>query len=190
MQDSHDIVRAATVPVRPLRRIEYDRLVESGAFDGEPLELLGGSLVRMSPQDLSHSFAIQELAERLGHALRGRALVRCQLPFALDDASEPEPDLAVVPLREDRYRSALPDHAHLLIEVAQTSLGYDARVKAKLYARANVPEYWVVDLVNRCVHVHTQPGTDGYDAITELPLEAELRPAAFADVVIAVRDLF
>src|SRR5262245_21512602 len=84
--------------VRPLHRAEYDRLVESGAFDDERVELIEGIRVTMSPQDATHAHTVQRLSEVLLVPLHGRAIVRIQSPMALSEASEPEPDLVVAPL--------------------------------------------------------------------------------------------
>lgn len=83
--------------LRPLRRVEYDRLVEMGAFEGQRVELLYGMVVAMSPHGPPHDSSIEELNELLVRALAGRARVRIQFAFAASDGSEPEPDVAVVP---------------------------------------------------------------------------------------------
>src|SRR6185295_14352342 len=109
--------REAGSPERPLRRAEYDHLVSLGAFENERIELLDGLLVPMSPIGPPHSSAVQELTTLLVVAFLGRATVRIQLPFAALALSEPEPDVAVVPLGD--YAKAHPNSAHLIIEVAE-----------------------------------------------------------------------
>ena len=141
--------------VRPLRRVEYERLVAEGAFDDERVELLGGVIVEMSPRDPRHDFAIERLTLRLIELARGRASVRPQLSFVASDDSVPEPDLALVPVAD--YGAAHPTSALLVIEVSNASLRKDRSIKAEIYARAGVPEYWVVDLAGRCVEVRTEP---------------------------------
>jgi Uma2 family endonuclease len=145
--------------MRPLRRAEYERLVEAGAFESERVELLEGLLVEMRPQRASHASAIEVLTELLYSARHPDQKVRVQLPLALGDESEPEPDLCVVPAGDHRERH--PSEALLVIEVAESSLVKDRR-KATLYARAGVPEYWLVDVVNQRVEVRTQPEGDAY----------------------------
>jgi len=106
--------------VRPLRRIEYEVLVEQGMFgEGEHVQLLDGELVEMSPQGAAHAAVVESLTELLVPALLGKARVRVQLPFAAGDASEPEPDVAVVSAATTRHRH--PDSALLVIEVADIS---------------------------------------------------------------------
>ena len=108
------------VLVRPLRRAEYDKLVELGAFEGERIELLDGRLVKMSPIGPPHSSTIDKLNIRCVERLAGRALVRVQNPFAALEVSEPEPDLAIVPL--GNYESEHPSQADLIIDPSSQRL--------------------------------------------------------------------
>jgi Uma2 family endonuclease len=173
--------------VRPLLRTEYDRLVASGAFDDERVELLDGMLVTMTPQDAAHAHTVTLLADVLIGALRGRALVRVQTPLGLLDISEPEPDIAVVPLAD--YSTEHPSEAHLVIEVAGSSLRRDRAVKGPIYARGGVPDYWLVDLQARIVEVHRDPGASGFMSITRHAENETLRPLRFADVEISIRNV-
>jgi Uma2 family endonuclease len=173
--------------VRPLLRAEYDRLVESGAFDEERLELIEGMLVTMTPQDAAHAYAVQRLAEALLIALHGRAIVRVQSPIALAEDSEPEPDVAVVPIGD--YSMHHPAEVHLVVEVATTSARRDRLVKGPLYARAGVPEYWIVDVSSRIVHVHRAPSAAGFADIRSHREDAVLRPLSFPEVEIRVASV-
>jgi Uma2 family endonuclease len=146
--------------IRPLRRVEYDRLVALGVFEDERVELLDGALYAMSPIGIPHNFAVQELTEILVLALRGRAKVRPQMSFAASELSEPEPDLTVAPLGPWHMQQA--NLAHLIIEVAESSLAIDRGRKRRLYASCGVPEYWIVNLVERCIEVYTQPEGNTY----------------------------
>jgi Uma2 family endonuclease len=146
--------------VRPLRRVEYERLVAEGAFDDERVELLGGVIVEMSPRDPRHDFAIERLTALLVPLAVGRASLRPQLSFVASDDSVPVPDLALVPIAD--YSAAHPTRALLVIEVSNASLRKDRSIKAEIYARAGVPEYWVVDLAGRCVEVSTEPADSAY----------------------------
>jgi Uma2 family endonuclease len=181
------VADSSEVRVRPLRRAEYDVLIEQGAFGPEErTELLDGQLVEMSPQHEPHALVVEMLTERLMPALVGTARVRVQLPFGAGEHSEPEPDVAVVPADEPRGRR--PERALLIIEVSDSSLRLDLVRKARIYAAAEVPVYWVIDLPGGVVHVHTNPTAEGYATVTrhgpEEPLDAcgvmltlqELRP--------------
>ena len=173
---------------RPLKRAEYDRLVELGVFEDEKLELLRGALVTMSPQNSAHSEAGSWLADFLSRTLGLRALVRCQFPLAVSEDSEPEPDIAVVP--RARYRDEQPTWAHLIVEVADSSLRKDREVKRDLYAEAGVPEYWIVNVADRVVEVYRVPFEGRYTERQQVGPEATLRLVEFPDVAIAVGDLF
>jgi len=149
--------------LRPLRRVEYDRMVEMGLFEDERIELLHGVLVAMSPQGAPHADVIAQLNMLLTPALVGRAIVRVQSPLAVSDDSEPEPDLAVVALGD--HRAAHPSTALLVVEVADSSLRKDREIKAALYAQAGVTEYWIADVPSRRLEVHRGPGALGYTQV-------------------------
>jgi Uma2 family endonuclease len=170
--------------VRPLRRVEYERLAELGAFRDEKVELVYGRIVHRSPIGGPHRYAVRHLTEILGQALRGRANLEIQSSFAASEDSEPEPDVAVVPLGD--YLDAPPNQAFLIIEVAQSSLADDRGWKATLYASCGVPEYWIVNLVDDVIEVYREPGADGYARVTRHGREGELRVPGFEDVVVRV----
>ena len=188
MLGTAELASLAPDRIRPLLRAEYDRLVDAGVFEGERLELLRGSLVTMSPQGEEHSSSIVALNELLVLALARRAEVRCQLPLAISDDSEPEPDFAIVPLGRVRG-TGHPKEAHLVIEVSASSLPRDRVFKSALYAEHGVPEYWLVDVTGHRVLVHRAPTTAGYQNIEERRVGDELRLLAFPDVSIAVGDI-
>ena len=178
---------SAAEVIRPLRRVEYDQLVALGAFQDERIELLDGELVAMSPIGAAHSSTVTKLNRLLILALEGRATVLCQSPFAALEYSEPEPDFSVVPLGE--YDRDHPSEAHLIIEVADSSLGKDRGRKLKLYANCGVPEYWVVNLVEACIEVHTGPLSGAYSRVEKFQRGQLLHLLAFPDVAVAVSDV-
>jgi len=180
------MVSAAREHIRPLRRVEYDRLVSLGLFDGEHIELIDGELRRMSPIGPPHTSTVDRLTELLVLSLAGRAWVRVQGSFAADDLSEPQPDFCVLP-RGD-YDDAHPQVAHLIIEVAESSLSFDGGRKARLYAECAVPEYWIVNLVERIVEVHRAPRAGRYEEASLHSKGDRLRLLAFPDVELAVDD--
>lgn len=157
--------------IRPLRRVEYELLVDQGAFDAdERIELLNGELVALTPQKTAHTRIVEALCERLMPALD--ETVRVQLPFAADALSEPDPDVAVVPAEAARDRP--PDVALLIVEIADTSLTLKLGRKARIYAAAGVPAYWVIDPSVPAVHVHGEPTGNGYDSINVHGVDTEL----------------
>jgi Uma2 family endonuclease len=178
---------AAVAAVRKLTRAEYDRLVGMGWFQNERVELIDGILVAVSPQGSSHAEAVSRLGEWLITRLAGRARVRIQLPIGIGDAAEPEPDVAVVALGD--YSRGHPEAAHLLIEVAESSLATDRLIKAQLYARGAIPEYWIVDIEGRVVEVYRRPENGTYTAITTVREGDRVTPQAFPDLALAVSEI-
>ncbi len=173
--------------IRPLRRVEYDKLIELGVFVDETIELLDGVLVPMSPIGPPHSATVQRLNAILVPALAGRALICIQSPFAALNTSEPEPDVAVVPLGD--YDAAHPDRAYLVIEVAESSLARDRGVKSRIYASSGVPEYWIVNLLERRIEVFSDPMGGTYSSVRSVEHSQALAPARFPDLLIAVADV-
>jgi Uma2 family endonuclease len=165
---------------RPLRRVEYDQLVASGAFQDERIELLDGVLVRQEPQGPEHVHAVHAALALLRDPLGNRATVWCRAPLALSATSEPEPDVSVVP--PGAYTDHLPERVFLIVEVADATLTRDLGLKARLYARAEVPEYWVVDLRGRKVWVHLDPAGDEWRSVVAMSPEDVLSPRAFPHV--------
>ena len=142
-------------------RAEYERLVDLGVFQpGEPIELIGGELMVAEPQGAAHYTAIQKTARALEAAFGSGWTVRTQGPVGLDEESEPEPDVAVVPGSVDDYRSAHPSRPVLTVEVVESSLGADRERKGSLYARAGLHDYWVLNLVDRVLEVYRAPAPD------------------------------
>lgn len=172
---------------RPLKREEYDRLVSAGVFEGERLELLLGVLVAMTPQDPRHAAVVQRLNRLLTRALGDRSDVRVQLPLAVSDVSEPEPDVAVVP-RGDTD-DAHPSTAHLVVEVAWSSLAKDRKLKSELYAEAEVPEYWLVDVAGKEIEVCRKPVAGRYAERAVRRRGESIRLVAYPDVEVAVADV-
>ena len=149
------------VRTRLWTRVEYDRLIALGIIqEDERLELLAGELVLRDRQSPGHAFAIRTLGEALQRAIGSGRHIRTLSPIALDSESEPEPDLSVVPGSIRDYRDDHPSQPTLLVEVADTSLVFDREHKGSLYARARLPEYWIVNLVDRVLEVYREPAPD------------------------------
>jgi Uma2 family endonuclease len=157
-----------------------------GAFADERVELLRGTLVEMSPNDPAHASPLALLGELLILALARRAHVRIQLPLVAADDSEPEPDLAIVPLAD--YSTAHPTTALLVVEISNSSLRKDRLVKGPIYAASGFQEYWIVDVDAKVVEVHRAPSGDGWRSVTRHGREETLSPEAFPDVRVTVAD--
>jgi Uma2 family endonuclease len=146
--------------IRRWKRGEYDRLVDLGVFERDPLELIGGQIFVAEPQSAYHAAAIRSVDYALRAVLPPGWVVSVQSPVSLDDESEPEPDLAVVPGHPTDYRHGHPTRPSLIVEVAESSLGFDRLAKGSLYARAQVHDYWIVNLIDRVLEVYREPGED------------------------------
>ena len=146
----------STARTRRWRRTEYERLVDLGMFAGERLELLDGVLVLREPQNAPHATAVQAVQDTLRRVFGSGWDVRPQLPVALDDDSEPEPDMAVVPGSYRYYRSGHPSRPVLVVEIADATLMRDRR-KGGLYARAGVSDCWIVNLIDETLEVYRRP---------------------------------
>ncbi len=161
-------------------------MVALGLFQDERVELLRGTLVKMSPQLAPHASTIRKLTRCLMAQLQGQLELSIQSPLALSDDSEPEPDVAIVP--PGNYDTEHPSTALLVIEVSDTTLRKD-RSKAALYASAGIGEYWIVNLGARAVEVYSSPEGDHYREIHALRAGDVLRPAAIDGVAIAVAEI-
>lgn len=182
----------ATPPRMRWTRERYDQCVEAGIFTTrDPIELLDGEIFTMSPQYSPHATAVLLVEEALRAAFSPDCHVRSQLPIALDGQSEPEPDLTVVKGGPRDYTDAHPSKAELIVEVADSSLEYDRTRKLAAYARAGVPEYWIINLPDHVVEVFRQPrpGTADYALKEVLRPGQSLAPAARPDSAIPVHDL-
>jgi Uma2 family endonuclease len=150
-------------PLRTHRwtRAAYDRLIEVGVFQpGDPVELLGGELVVAEPQSEEHYTAVGLVEDALRAAFGPGWLIRSQGPIALDEESEPEPDVAVAPGARRDYSREHPARPVLVVEVALSSLALDRAHKGSLYARARLDDYWILNLVDRVLEIYRRPAVD------------------------------
>jgi Uma2 family endonuclease len=172
---------------------EYHRMAAAGILgEDDRVELIEGEIVQMPPMGSRHAACIGRLARPLFAQAGDAAAVRVQLPIRLGERSEPEPDLALVRPRTDDYASAHPGPADVLlvIEVAENTARYDRSVKAPLYARADLPEYWLVDLQRERVDAYSEPVDGRYQPVRlfrrgqRLTLEALPRLALSVDAIL------
>ena len=187
----------AGVQTRKLKRVEYDRLVEADVFGPEDrIELLDGRMIFKEPQYSPHATGIS-LVQRVLTAVLGPAwYVRAQMPVALDDESEPEPDVSVVPGDPRDYRDAHPERPVLIVEVALSRLRFDRRHKGSLYARAGLADYWIVNIPDRRLEVYRDPLPDTaapfgwrYGSTSALGPDERISPLAAPAAFITVADL-
>lgn len=170
---------------------DYYRMAEAGILRPEDrVELLEGEIVEMSPIGSPHGGTVNELSRLLVVLAGEDAVVAIQNPLRISELSEPQPDVAILKPRSDRYRDAHPGPKDvlLLIEVADTSLDKD-RGKAALYASARIPEYWIVNLAGDCIEVHRQPITGGYRQVTAFARGQTIPIKAFRGKKLAVNAI-
>lgn len=150
---------------------DYYRMAEAGILPPSArVELLAGEVIDVSPIGSPHASCVDRISALLAARLQGRVQVRVQNPVRLDESSEPEPNLALLRPREDFYaaRHPGPHDVLLIVEVSDTSLWVDRRIKAPLYAAAGIPELWLVDLRAGELLVHRGPGPQGWSAVQRL----------------------
>jgi len=185
------------VQLRRWTREEYDRMLDAGVLTTEDrVELVDGEIVMTTPQKSRHAAAVSLAQIALGRAFGERSFVRARLPLALDPASEPEPDAVVVIGSPRDYVDAHPTTALLIVEVADSSLAFDRTTKARVYARAGVADYWIVNLVDRVLEVRRGPAPSigdhadwGYAIVERLEAGDRVSPLERPDEFIAVAEL-
>ncbi|HEU5197329.1 MAG TPA: Uma2 family endonuclease [Methylomirabilota bacterium] len=182
---------------RRFSRSEYDRLIQLGVFgEDEHIELIGGELIVAEPEGAEHYTAVVKTSRALAAAFGPGWYVRAAGPIGLDDESEPEPDVAVVQGDVEDYRGEHPSRAVLMVEVAHSSLASDRHRKNSLYARAELADYWVLNLVDRVLEVYREPVTDPaapfgwrYARVEVFDAGAHVVPLALPHARIAVASL-
>ncbi len=170
---------------------DYYRMGEVGIIPPEQkTELIDGKVVYMAPPGSEHSGTVSYLMETFA-PLVNRAMISPQNPVRLNNYNEPQPDLAMLRRRKDFYSETHPQPADvlLMIEVADSSLLKDTKIKRPKYAEAGIAEYWIIDLNFRCVHICREPDGKEYRSIRKLS-RGSVAPLAFPDFSIKVSDLF
>ena len=172
---------------------QFHQMAESGILsENDRLELIRGEMIDMSPIGTRHSGCVLFLTNLLAFLLAGRALINVQNPVELDETSEPQPDIALLKPRPDFYRNShpQPEDIFLLIEVADTTIKYDREVKIPLYAEANIPEVWLIDVNQEVIEVYRNPLQGVYQDVQKLVKNQVLSILSFPDVNINVSEIF
>ena len=186
--------RRVYAPTRmPITRDQCETLVESGKLVGR-YELIDGEIVSKMGQKRPHSFTIVLLNKWLT-ATFGSMRVQIQSPIDVagrDNATnEPEPD--GVALRESAAglldRNPGPSDVDLVVEVSDSTLQFDLRIKSALYARAGIMDYWVLDIIGRQLYIHREPSGGAYCSVTVYAEGELVSPAAKPETVVKVADL-
>jgi len=155
------------------------------------VELLDGEIIDMSPIGPFHGGTTKYSIDHFNQAANGRWLLAVQDPVHLEDYSEPQPDLMLLKRVPDFYRARhpLPTEVVLLIEIADTSLGYDRERKLPAYGRAGIPDVWIINLLDKSVEVYREPHLTGYASRTILRAGDKASPLAFPDAAVDVVEL-
>lgn len=171
---------------------EYHRMAAAGVFgEDDRVELLEGEIVETTPIGSRHAASVNQLTELFGDRLRRRVVVSVQNPVRLGTHSEPQPDVALLRLRPDRYagRHPGPEDVLLLVEVADTTRRWDREHKVPLYAGAGVGEVWLVDVGAEELEVFRGAEGGGYREVTLARPGETVAPDALPDVVLDVAEL-
>jgi len=178
---------------RPITVDEYHHMGEVGILTRDDrVELIEGQIIQMAPIGSPHAGNVNRLNRLLFLALGDRAVLSVQCPVRLSLILEPVPDFSILKPKANDYADALPTAADvlLLIEVSDTSLAYDRGVKARLYAKHGIGEYWIVDVKARSVVVHREPAGQGYASVWQAGAGDVLEMLGLPGVRMAVDEVF
>ncbi|HYI16714.1 MAG TPA: Uma2 family endonuclease [Thermomicrobiales bacterium] len=170
---------------------EYQRMLDTGILNEDsPVELIEGELIWTAAHGGEHIRCVTLLIEAFVVAFVGVFYTTSQSSIRLDSSSEPEPDIALLRSLPVGRTPPPTEDVLLVIEVSDTSLMYDLNVKAPLYARAGVPEYWVADLTAQRVLRHIEPRAGRYSVVEEFAIGDQITSLTDPPITIAVADIF
>lgn len=177
---------------RLISATEYHRMAEVGILKAEDqVELINGEIIQMSPIGSKHTGYLSIIDELLRDLLGKKVQVNNQSSIRLHKYSEPEPDLLILKRRKDFYINQLPSpkDAYLIVEVADSTLEKDRQIKAPLYAKANIPEYWILNIPNKQLECYAHPKNGKYQTHQIIKGKQLAHFHAF-DVFIKAEDIF
>ena len=183
---------ALNLPVRRFTPAEFLALAEVGILtSSDRVELLDGVIIEMAPIGDPHAGTVDIYTEMLPSGVDWGALLRVQGPLELDEHSRLYPDLMLLRRRADFYRTETPrpEDVLLLIEVADSSVGYDRHEKLPRYARAGIPEVWITVLPERIIEAHTEPSGGRYTHTRIFAPGDTITPGCFPDVALPVGEI-
>ena len=183
---------SAQMTRRPFTVNDFDRMAKAGIFaPDERVELIDGEIVQMAKIGSHHAACVARLVTFFIRNLGDAVCVSPQNPLTLDMKSEPVPDVVVAKPRADFYAEAhpRPEDVLLVIEVSDTTLAFDRKVKVPLYARTGIPEVWVVNLKRGIVEAYTRPEGDGYSEIKKVERGQSLTPLLLPSLSLGAEDI-
>ena len=185
------VTSAPPAALAPTRRrftvAEYYAMADAGILsENDRVELLDGAVIVMPPIGDWHAASVKFFTNTMLPPLQGRAMIAVQDPVRLDENSEPQPDVMLLLWRDDFYGGGHPEPADvlLLIEVSDATVDYDRNEKLPLYARAGIPEAWIVNRPARRIEAHTDPSGNEYATVRYFGPGETIAPQAFPDIVL------
>ena len=170
---------------------EYDLMIQNGVFDeDDQVELLNGAIVEKMPKGPSHATFNDIIATRFIQKLGDKVCVRNQNPVWLDEFSEPEPDVALVEPPFEKYFKGhpTPNEIYLILEVSDSTLGYDRITKGDAYARAGIRQYIVLNVQEKLLEDYREPSADGFQSKQTYRAGQQFNLVVFPDVLLSVDD--
>ena len=177
-----------TVQLWQLSIADYTRMRESGILhEDDRVELIAGTIYAMSPISPIHAAIVRRINALLSRKLLGQTIISVQNPIQLDDYTEPQPDVAVLRWRDDYYAAHLPTGADvpLVIEVADSSLDFDRHEKLPRYAKAGIPEMWLINVGAATIEQYSEPFEDRYLSQRLVGYEQTLRSTSIPNLELA-----
>ncbi len=171
---------------------DYQRMAEAGILtEDSRVELIEGVIVEMPPIGSYHAGIVDQILRLFASQLTS-AVLRIQSPIRLGNYTEPEPDIVLLKPRNDFYKKSLPqpEDILLIIEVADSSIDYDRKIKIPLYAEHGIPEVWLIDLTLQQIEVYLEPSKDGFRKLLRPAPETALSPALVPEITLVPRVLF
>ena len=188
----------ATLPVAVRDRYsftvaDYHQLIAAGSFKrSDRIELINGELTLMPPIGPEHSSHTRRLTNLLPRKLPKSVMLQMNEPITIPKHSEPQPDAAIVRAKADNYKSGHPQPKDVLlvIEVADSSAAFDYQVKSKLYGKAGIAEYWILNIEEGCLRVFTEPSSKGYRTAKDYYAGDRVQCGTVAELDLRVDELF
>jgi Uma2 family endonuclease len=172
---------------------DYYRMFEVGILSEDArVELIEGEIIDMGKMGTNHAGLITQLTRLLINSVVDHANLLPQLPLRLSDISEPVPDLALLRPRADFYKKQQPrpEDTLLIIEISDSSLRYDLQIKASLYARNGIPEYWIIDVQGQQIRFFRSPVSGQYTDVASMDAPGSVSPVALPQIRVDLTHLF
>lgn len=180
-----------TLKLRQITVAEYDLMIESGVFDEDDrIELLNGVIVEKMPKGKKHATLNDIIATHLVQQIGEKVCVKNQNPIRLDEFSEPEPDIVLAKLPFERYFKdhPTPDEIFLILEIADSTLGYDRNTKSAAYSRAGIQQYLILNVQEKTLEDYREPSADGFQSKQTYRTGQNFNLVAFPEVSLKVSD--